>query len=71
VILPASAALFAARRAGRSRFWSELSHRGWWPAYPAPMRMHGLAERRVRRLLSAHGVEVVAADPTTLPPGVA
>lgn len=36
--------------------------------YPAPMRMHGLAERRVRRLLSAHGVEVVAADPTTYHP---
>ena len=36
--------------------------------YPAPMRMHGLTERRVRRLLSAHGVDVVAADPTTYHP---
>jgi arabinofuranan 3-O-arabinosyltransferase len=36
--------------------------------YPAPMRMHGMAERRVRRLLSAHGVDVVAADPTTYHP---
>jgi len=36
--------------------------------YPAPMRMHGLPERRVRRLLSAHGVDVVAADPTAYHP---
>jgi SAM-dependent methyltransferase len=36
--------------------------------YPAPMRMHGMAERRVRRLLSAHGVDVVAADPTSYHP---
>ncbi len=30
--------------------------------YAAPMRMHGLAERQVRGLLAAHGVEVLAAD---------
>jgi arabinofuranan 3-O-arabinosyltransferase len=36
--------------------------------YPAPMRMHGMAERRVLRLLSARGVEVVAADPAAYHP---
>jgi arabinofuranan 3-O-arabinosyltransferase len=36
--------------------------------YPAPMRMHGLAERRVRRLLAAHGVRVLAADPAAYHP---
>ena len=36
--------------------------------YPAPMRMHGMAERRVRRLLAAHGMEVLAADATSYHP---
>ncbi|MGD0700601.1 MAG: alpha-(1-_3)-arabinofuranosyltransferase family protein [Trebonia sp.] len=40
----------------------------WLLGYPAPMRMHGLSERRVRRLLSAHGVEVVATAPTSYHP---
>jgi hypothetical protein len=32
------------------------------------MRMHGMAERRVRRLLAAHGVQVLAADPAAYHP---
>ena len=36
--------------------------------YPAPMRMHGMAERRARRLLAAHGMEVLAADATSYHP---
>jgi SAM-dependent methyltransferase len=36
--------------------------------YPAPMRMHGLPERRVRGLLAGHGVEVLAAEPTSYAP---
>jgi SAM-dependent methyltransferase len=36
--------------------------------YPAPMRMHGMGERRVRRLLAAHGVQVLAADPAAYHP---
>jgi SAM-dependent methyltransferase len=36
--------------------------------YPAPMRMHGLPERRVRALLAGHGVEVLAAEPTSYAP---
>lgn len=30
--------------------------------YPAPMHMHGLPEREVRALLTAHGVQVLSAD---------
>jgi len=37
-------------------------------SYPAPMRMHGLPERRVRRLLAACGVQVLAADPVAYHP---
>jgi len=36
--------------------------------YAAPMRMHGMAERRVRGMLAAHGVEVVAAAPVAYHP---
>jgi SAM-dependent methyltransferase len=36
--------------------------------YAAPMRMHGMAERRVRGLLAAHRVEVVAAEPVAYSP---
>jgi SAM-dependent methyltransferase len=36
--------------------------------YPAPMRMHGMPERRVRALLARHGVEVVATEPTRYAP---
>ena len=36
--------------------------------YPAPMRMHGMPERRVRALLAGHGVEVLAAEPTRFAP---
>jgi SAM-dependent methyltransferase len=36
--------------------------------YPAPMRMHGLAESQVRRLLAACGVEIIAADPVAFHP---
>jgi SAM-dependent methyltransferase len=36
--------------------------------YPAPMRMHGLAEGEVRSLLAARGVDVVAADPVDYQP---
>jgi arabinofuranan 3-O-arabinosyltransferase len=36
--------------------------------YPAPMRMHGMSERRVRALLARHGVEVLAAEPVRYHP---
>jgi SAM-dependent methyltransferase len=36
--------------------------------YPAPMRMHGMRERRVRSLLASHDVEILAADPTAYAP---
>lgn len=36
--------------------------------YPAPMRMHGLAESQVRDLLAAHGIEILAADPIAYSP---
>jgi arabinofuranan 3-O-arabinosyltransferase len=36
--------------------------------YPAPMRMHGLSERRVGSLLARHGVQVVATEPTRYAP---
>jgi SAM-dependent methyltransferase len=36
--------------------------------YPAPMQMHGLPERKVRRLLAAHGIDVIAQDPAFMHP---
>jgi SAM-dependent methyltransferase len=36
--------------------------------YPAPMRMHGMPEHAVRALLTAHGVDVLAADPVAYHP---
>lgn len=37
--------------------------------YPAPMRMHGMPEHRVRAWLAAHNVDVLAAEPESRHPG--
>ncbi len=37
--------------------------------YPAPMRMHGMAEHRTRAWLAAHDVDVLAVEPESRHPG--